>query len=155
MKLVKLVFVFMIIALVASCSSLQAPIYKGVADVKVADVVNDSIVIKAALNFNNPNRVGGKMLINQLHAFVNDIDLGNLKSKEVEVPSKEDFSVPLEIKLSYGQIFDSKAGLLGTLFNSVLKNEINVKLNGNATFKKSFLTKDYPIHFSKKIQILK
>jgi|GEM_PF-4801137 len=155
MKFVKLGFVFLTVILITSCSALQAPIYKGVKNVQVAEVINDSIVIKASLDFLNPNKIGGELFLNDLHAVVNDIDLGNLKNQQVAVPSKKNFEVPLELKLSYGQLFDSKAGLLGTLFNAVLKNEVHVKLDGMALFKKSFLKKEYPIVFSEKIKIIK
>ncbi len=144
----------MIAVLVASCSSLEAPIYKGVGAIKVAEVVNDSVVIQANLDFKNPNRIGGTLLLENLHAVVNKIDVGALKSKEVEVPAEKDFLVPLEIKIAYKQILQGKGGLLGALLNSVLKNEVEVALDGKATFRKSFLKKEYPITFSKKIKLV-
>ena len=155
MKFVKLFFVFISTTFIVSCSSLEAPVYKGVGNVEVLEVLNDSIVIKADLNFNNPNRIGGKLFLNNLHTEVNNIDLGKLKDKEVNVPSKKDFLVPLEMKLSRGQIFNSKKGLLGALLGSVLKNELTVQLDGNATFKKLLFKKEYPIHFVKKIKLFK
>ena len=155
MKFVKLLFVFISVLLVVSCSNLKAPEYVGVGNVNVSKIINDSIIIKAGLKFNNPNRVGGKMYLNNLHAVVNKIDLGKLKDQEVKVPSRKDFQVPLEIKLSYGQIFDSEKGLLGSILNSILSNEVAVKLEGKATFKKFLVKKEYPIKFDRKIKILK
>lgn len=155
MKFVKISFLFIATIFVVSCSNLKAPEYRGVGDVKVSKIINDSITIKAGLKFNNPNRVGGKMTLKDLHAVVNNIDLGNLKNQEVKVPSRKDFSVPLEIKLSYGQLFDSKKGLLGSILSSILTNQIDVKLDGKATFRKFLVTKEYPIYFSEKVKILK
>ncbi|GGF73546.1 hypothetical protein [Wenyingzhuangia marina] len=155
MKFVKLLFVFISVALVVSCSNLKAPEYVGVGKVNVSKIINDSITIKAGLKFNNPNRMGGKIALSDLHAVVNDIDLGKLKNQEVKVPSRKDFEVPLEIKLSYGQIFDSKKGLLNSILSSILTNEVAVKFTGKATFKKFLVKKEYPIQFNDKIKILK
>lgn len=155
MKVYKIFLFTTLLTLVVSCGAIQAPVYKGVQNVKISKVVNDSITVHADLNFNNPNRVSGKLFLHDLTAQVNEIDLGSLKGKEVEVPSKEDFNIPLDLKLSYGQIFDSKQGLLGTLLKSVLSNKIDVKLDGVATFKKFVITKNYPIHYSKSVKILK
>lgn len=155
MKFVKIAFLFISVAWVVSCSNLKAPEYVGVGKVNVSKIINDSITIKAGLKFNNPNRVGGKMALSDLHAVVNDIDLGYLKNQEVEVSSKKEFEVPLEIKLSYGQIFDSKKGLLNSILSSILTNEVAVKFDGKATFKKLLVKKEYPIKFDEKIKILK
>lgn len=155
MKFVKISFLLIAAIFVASCSNLKAPEYIGVGDVNVSKIVNDSITIQAGLKFNNPNRVGGKIFLSNLHAIVNKIDLGYLKDQEVEVPSRKDFSVPLEIKLSYGQLFDSKKGLLGSILSSILSNEVAVDLNGKAVFKKSLFKKEFPVKFSKKVKIIK
>lgn len=155
MKLVKLIFPLIAFVFLFSCSGLKAPEYIGVGDVKLSEVVNDSITIKAKLNFNNPNKVGGKMQLSDLHAVVNDIELGDLKNQEVVVPSKKDFQVPLELKLSYGQIFDSKKGLLSSILSSILTNEVSVKFDGKATFKKLLIKKEYAINYNEKIKILK
>lgn len=141
-------------ALVVSCSNLKAPEYVGVADVNFSKVRNDSITIKAALKFNNPNKLGGRLFLEKMHAVVNDIDLGYLKNQELKVPAEKDFSVPLEIKLSYGQIFDSKKGLLGSILSSILTNQVEVKFDGEATFKKLLITKTYPIKYAEKVKIL-
>ncbi|MGY5353261.1 hypothetical protein ACXGQW_12045 [Wenyingzhuangia sp. IMCC45533] len=155
MKFVKILFLLFTTGLIVSCSNLKAPEYVGVGEVKFSKIVNDSITIKAALNFKNPNRLGGKLVLDNLHAEVNKIDLGFLKRQSVRIPSKKDFSVPLEIKLSYGQIFDSKNGLLGTLLNSILTNAVEVRFNGDATFKKFLMNKKYSIQFSEKVKIIK
>jgi len=140
---------------VGSCSSVKAPEYIGVGKVNISKIVNDSVTIQAGLKFNNPNSIGGKIVLTDLHAVVNEIDLGYLKNQEIDVPSKEDFSVPLEIKLSYGQLFDSKKGLLGSILSSILSNEVSVDLNGKAVFKKLLFKKEYPIQFSEKVKIIK
>ncbi|WP_010136692.1 hypothetical protein [Ochrovirga pacifica] len=155
MKFVKISFLCLAGFLVVSCAHLKAPKYRGVGTVEVSKIINDSITIKAGLNFNNPNKVGGTMYLNDLHAVVNDIDLGTLKNQKVKVPSKKDFSVPLEIKLSYGQLFDSKKGLLGSILSSILTNQVAVKLEGEAMFKKFLVKKKYPIKFHEKIKIVK
>lgn len=122
---------------------------------QISQVINDSITLKAKLNFKNPNKVGGKMYLNNLHTTVNNIDLGFLKDQKVKVPAKDNFSVPLEMKLSYDQLFSSKKGLLGSLLTSLFTNKVEVKLDGEATFKKFLFVKKYPIKFIKKIKLKK
>ncbi|MDO6736964.1 hypothetical protein [Wenyingzhuangia sp. 2_MG-2023] len=153
MKYVKIILVFISVISLVSCGDLKAPEYVGVRNVMVSKVVNDSIVIKADLDFNNPNKIGGKISLNNLHAEVNSIDLGYLKNQKVKVPSKKNFYVPLELKLSYSQLFDSKKGLMSSILNSIFTNKIEVKLQGQATFEKLFVTKKYPINYSEKIKI--
>lgn len=153
MKAVKFLGLLILSALVFSCGSLKAPEYIGVKDVSVSSIVNDSITVHAALDFKNPNRVGGTMVLENLQAMVNGYNVGDLKAQEVEVPSKETFSVPLKVKLSSSKLFDSKEGLLGSLLASLFTNKVEINLKGEATFKKLFFTKTYPIDFTKKIKI--
>ncbi len=155
MKFLKFIILVLSTVLTISCSGLKTPEYVGVKDINVSKIVNDSITINAALQFNNPNQLGGMLVLKNMHAEVNAIDLGFLKNQELEVPAKKEFLVPLELKLSYGQLFDSKKGLLGTLLTSILTNEVEVKLDGNAVFKKFLIKKTYPIQFSKKVKIVK
>ena len=155
MKFLKLLFLLTSTALVVSCSNLKTPIYQDVEDIKISKIVNDSITLKASLYFKNPNRIKGKMLLKNVHTIVNDIDLGFLKNQEIKVPSNDNFTIPLEIKLSYHQLFNAKKGLLNSLLNSILTNEVTVKFEGEATFKKFLIQKKYPIKFSEKIKILK
>jgi len=155
MKGLKILIYTIGVLVLTSCSNLQAPIYQGVENVNVSGIVNDSVVIHADLNFENPNKIGGQLMLHDLKAEVNKIELGNLYDKEVKVPAKSSFSVPLDLKLSYGQIFDSKEGLLSTLLKSITTNKVEVKFEGIATFKKFIVKKDYPIQYSKTIKILK
>jgi len=138
-----------------SCAKLQAPIYKGVDHVNISSIVNDSITIHADINFNNPNKIGGQLFLNRLQAKVNTVEIKNIKDKKVAVPAKTDFSVPLDLKLSYQEVFDAKKGVLGALLNSILTNEVKVELDGFATFKKFIIKKEYPIHYIKSIKIIK
>ncbi|MGY6650524.1 LEA type 2 family protein [Wenyingzhuangia sp. IMCC45574] len=155
MKTVKTICFLVATFLLFSCGNLKAPIYSGVKDLAISEVVNDSITVKAKLNFKNPNKVGGKLYLTDLHTMVNGIAIGKLKNQKVKVPAKSDFSVPLEIKLSKDQLFNSKKGLLGSLLTSLFTNRIEVKLDGQATFKKFLFKKEYPIKFTKKIKIKK
>lgn len=155
MKAVKFLGLLIMSAFVFSCGSLQAPEYVGVKDVSVSSIVNDSITINAQLDFKNPNRVGGVMILEDLQTMVNGYNLGALKAQEVDVPSRDAFTVPLEMKLSSSKLFSSKEGLLGSLLASLFTNKVEVKLQGQATFKKLFFTKTYPIDFTKKIEIQK
>lgn len=155
MKTVRIIGFLVVSVLVASCGNLKAPEYVGVKDINVSSVVNDSIVVNAQLGFKNPNRVGGKIVLENLHAMVNGFNLGALKDQKVDVPSRKEFYVPLEIKMASSKLFDSKEGLLGSLLASLFTNKVEIKLEGQATFKKMFYTKVYPITVTKNIAIQK
>lgn len=155
MKAVKFGVLLLVVSVLFSCGNLKAPIYSGVKDVSISEIVNDSITIKAKLDFNNPNKVGGKLYLTDLHAQVNAIDLGVIKNQQAKVPAKRNFLVPMEVKMSYSKLFESKKGLFNSLLTSLFTNQIEVKMDGKATFKKFLFKKEYPIQFTKKIKLKK
>jgi len=155
MKRLKFVFPFISIVLLVSCSGLKAPDFIGIENIEFEEMIQDSISIKADLKFQNPNRLSGKILLSDLHLVINDSDLGYLKNQSIPVISKNEFLVPLYIKLAYSQIFNRKNGLLSSIFSSVLSNEIDMRFDGKATFKKLLIKKEYPFAFQEKIKILK
>lgn len=136
----------------ASCA-VQKPEFVKVDSIELYSFSKDTISLKGGVVFKNPNLVGGKVHLDKITTQVNGIDLGYLESNMIKVPAKKEFIAPFTVKVAYDKIFSGKGGLLGTLYTTFVKKEVEVKLEGTAQFKRWFIKREYPIKYHKTIKI--
>ena len=141
----KLVIFFGIFLFFFSCSVKKAPVFLKVDDIKIINIISDTIRLGANAYFNNPNDVGGKMYTDQIKVIINDAAIAQVSSDVFKIPSRKDFTIPLKIAIPSKQIFENKKnGILGGLLNVLTNKPVKVQLKGNLNyvvlgFKKEFI----------------
>ena len=141
----KLVIFFGIFLFFFSCSVKKAPVFLNVDDIKIINIISDTIRLGANAYFNNPNDVGGKMYTDQIKVIINDAAIAQVSSDVFKIPSRKDFTIPLKIAIPSKQIFENKKnGILGGLLNVLTNKPVKVQLKGNLNyvvlgFKKEFI----------------
>lgn len=125
-----LLFVF------TSCSIDKQPIFKKVDNVKVTSFKGDTIRLKAAAFFENPNDVGGTISTDQIKVIINGAEVAQVSSEEFKVPARKEFAIPLNVVIPTKKIFENtKGGILGGLLNSVLNKSVKVQFKGDLKYK--------------------
>lgn len=138
------VYFLFLILLISSCSVQKEPLFIKVDDVKIVSFASDTIKLKAAAFFENPNAVGGLISADEIDVFVNGIIVAQVFSVPFKVPGNKAFSVPLMAYIPTKNILNSdKNGVLGGLLNSLLTRKVKVQIKGNLQyvvfgFKRSF-----------------
>jgi hypothetical protein len=142
--------------LVSSCSVQKEPVFLKVDNVEVLSYALDTIKLKAAAFFENPNDVGGNIFTDELKIFVNGQEVAQVFSEEFKVPARKEFSVPLIAHIPTKNILSSnKNGVLGGLLNSLFTKKVTVRIKGELRyvvfgFKRNFLvdkTQEIKINF--------
>tara|TARA_B110000091_G_scaffold161649_1_gene172382 strand:+ start:212 stop:670 length:459 start_codon:yes stop_codon:yes gene_type:complete len=132
--------------LISSCAVNKKPIFIKVDDVKIVAVTSDTIRLKAAAFFENPNAVGGTISTDEIQLIVNGTPIASIFVNEFKVPAKASFSVPLSAVIPTKKVFqNNKNGILGGLINSFLKKSIKLRFKGNLKYKVFGFSKTYPI----------
>ncbi len=98
---------------ITSCSISKKPEFKYVDNIEVKNVSMRNITLKADAVFNNSNHIKVKLPIDSIHIFVDNIDVGARSSQEFDVPSKNEFTIPLEGTFSLSKVY-KKNNVLGS-----------------------------------------
>jgi len=140
------VYFSIIVLLMSSCSVKKKPIFIKVDNVKIVSVTSDTIRLKAAAFFKNPNDIGGVISTDEIKIIVNGAEIAEVFADEFKVPARKEFSVPLTAVIPTKRIFENnKNGILGGLINSFLNKSIKVQFKGNLKYKVFGFSKTYPI----------
>lgn len=148
----KLIYLVAIVFMV-SCKVQEKPEFVKVSNVKVKSIGLDSVRIAADALFKNPNDVGGKLLTKGIKVSVNEESLATVSSSEFEVPARNEFTIPLVVAIPTKKILGDKSNLVLGLLNSIAKNEITVKYEGDITYKLLGFSYDYPLDYTQKIKL--
>ena len=137
----------------SSCAVNKKPVFIKVDDVKIVSATSDTIRLKAAAFFENPNGVGGTISSDEIQIIVNGASIATVFVDEFKVPSRAVFSVPLIAVVPTKKVFqNNKNGILGGLINSFLNKSIKLRFKGNLKYKVFGFSNTYPID---KIQEIK
>lgn len=150
---IKFILFGFLFLLLTSCAINKKPEFVKVDTIELLNFSKDTVSLKGGVVFRNPNSVGGKIHLNRIQTEINGVAIGYLESSMIDVPAKKEFTVPFIVKVAYDKIFDSKGGLLGTLFSTFIKKEIEINLDGTAKFQRWFIKKEYPIKYHKTVKI--
>ncbi|MDA9968848.1 hypothetical protein N9789_00810 [bacterium] len=146
-------YFFLLFLLLSSCAVKKKPIFIKVDDVKIVSVTMDTIRLKAAAFFENPNGVGGTISSDKIQIIVKDASIASVYVDEFKVPARASFSVPLMAVIPTKKVFqNNKNGILGGLINSFLNKSIKLRFKGNLKYKVFGFSNTYPID---KIQEIK
>jgi len=143
-NLPQLVGVFCLISLlITACAPLKPLEFRSLSDFQVHHLAS-SPELSINLNLHNPNSLGGKVKDFHLDFFLAETPLASIQLKNVHMPSRSDFTLPLTTSASYEELMKFlPAGIAG--FNS--GKQIPVKLNGSVTIKKFIFSRTLPFEF--------
>ncbi len=140
--------------LLISCSITKKPQFKHVAAIKIAQMSLQNVTLEADAVFENPNHIEGRLSVDDIHVFVNEIDMGSISAETFEVPARKEFSIPIRGTFSLAKIYnDHKKGFLGNLLNTLNTQNIDVKYVGKITYYLGSFSHSYAIDKTEKITL--
>lgn len=136
---------------VQSCSVTEAPEYRGIESIKVIDANLKTVTISADAIFFNPNDVGGHLNTDEVFVYINDAKVAKISTERFRVPSKENFNVPLKVKVSTDSIIDKKS--LGGLLGSLISQKIDIQYKGEIKYNVLGYSSSYEVDETKTVKI--
>ncbi|SEM11833.1 hypothetical protein SAMN04487910_4160 [Aquimarina amphilecti] len=131
----KLLLLSTIFLTIFGCSVSKKPEFKYVTNIDVKNVSMRNITIQADAVFNNPNNLNGKLSVDDINVFVDNIDVGTISSKEFDVPSRKEFTIPLEGTFSLSKIYkENKNNLLNSVLKMVQTDSLLIRYEGNIRY---------------------
>src|SRR5690606_815769 len=121
-----------ILVTLLSCSLTEKPEFLRVENINVVDSNSKVIILSADAFFNNPNAVGGHLKTDSIKVIVNNIEVASISSEKFKVPSKKEFSIPLQATIPTQRIFNLNN--LGSLLDSYLNKTVKVQYLGDIKY---------------------
>lgn len=134
-----------------NCSFTEEPQYIGIKNIKVLEANRKTITISADAHFNNPNDVGGTLKAENIKIYVNDLNVATLTSKSFKVPSKENFKIPLTVRIATDDVIDKKS--LNGLLSSLISQRIKVQYKGDISYTILGYSSTYNVDETEQIKI--
>ncbi|WP_411894812.1 hypothetical protein [Winogradskyella sp. A2] len=129
--------------LLFNCSITEKPQFIGLNNIKVIDANADAITLSTDAMFKNPNDVGGKLKTDGLRVYINETEVATIVSEEFDVPSKNDFTIPLIVSVATDSLVDKNS--LGGLISSLISQQLKVRYNGEIDYKVFGYSSSYTI----------
>ena len=126
-------FVFVLVFMLFSCTVNEYPEFVMVKNIKVIESNKQFLYLKGDALFRNPNDIGGKLQADGIKVFINGNEMAMVSSESFDIPSKDEFKIPLKVNIPTDSIFSNKniGGLIGSLFSQ----KIEVKYQGKIKYK--------------------
>ena len=129
----RLLMFSLIFTLLFSCNFTKKPEFVRLEDFEVIDSNSKNITIRAEALFLNKNDVGGTLKTDDLKVYINDLELASVVSDEFDVPKRENFTIPLTIKVATESLINNKN--LGSLLGSLISQSLKVHIKGEIKYK--------------------
>lgn len=131
--LIRILFISMFFTLLFNCTVTEQPEFIGFENIKVVNSTTESIALSADALFLNKNDVGGTLKTDDLKVYINDTEVATIVSDEFDVPSKQNFKIPLIVAVATDSIIDKKS--LGGLLGSLISKRLKVQFKGDIKYK--------------------
>ena len=125
--------ILIIFTVFLNCTVTEKPEFIGLDKIKVINADAQRITMKANALFKNPNDVGGKLKTDGLKVYVNETEVANIISEEFDVPSKQEFEIPLVVSVSTDSLVNKNS--LGSLLGSLISQRLKVRYLGEIDYK--------------------
>ena len=147
----KIIALFTFVFVVLSCTINEAPEFIGIENIKVLESTKTHITIKGEGMFKNPNDIGGELKADGIKVYINGNEMATVSSESFDVPAKNEFTIPLIVKIPTDSIFSNKnlGGLIGSLFSK----KIEVKYRGEILYKVLGFSHSYNVEETEIIKI--
>lgn len=152
----KSLFTFLLVAIstLSSCTLREKPTFVSIEKINLDKVSSEEITFKASAIFKNPNSIGGEISSETIKIFVDSISVGQLYPSNFNVPAKNEFSIPLEGRLSTKKIMGrNNNDLLSNLINIVTSQKVAITFKGDLIFKKGLFKHTYHLNETNDIRI--
>ncbi len=143
-----------IFILITGCSFSKKPTFKYVDTIEVKKVSLRNITLNANVIFNNPNHLKGKLSIEDMHIFVDKIDVATIGAQEFDVPPESEFAIPLEGIFSLSKIHkENKDNLLSGILKVVQTDSLEIQFKGIIRYHLGSFSYPYTIDKQQKIRV--
>lgn len=129
---------------------IKAPEFKGITGINLKKNTQGNLVLVANAKYHNPNLLGGKFQVKDIKVFVNNKYMANLNTDTYKVPTKKDFTVPLEV--DFDTKYLKKDNLLDAL-NAALNNKLKVQYKGKIYYVSHGLNIPYTIDYTQDVKL--
>lgn len=147
----RLFIFFVFFSLFFKCTFTEIPEYIGLENIKVLQANKKTITLSANAHFKNPNDVGGQLQAKDLKIYINDTEAATLTSKRFDVPSKENFDIPLIVELATDRIINKKS--LNGLLSSLISQQVKVQYKGHIDYTVLGYSSTYNVNETQDIKI--
>ena len=119
----------------------MAPEYQGFENLQVGKLSLQETLISTSLRFYNPNAFGLQLKKAEMDIYINEKLVDHYTLDSTIVISKLDtFFIPVSVKIDFKNIFNNA-------LQSLLRNEIKIRLAGYAKLKKGAVGLHVPLHY--------
>jgi len=142
MKTISCILAITALACLISCSKPEAPEYLGFRDFDVRSFSMDSSLLHTELAFFNPNSFNMELKRGDVNVYL-DNQLANhyVMDSTINIPRKDTFYVPLNLKVSPKLLIGSAISML------LNNNKIKVRLVGSVRVKRGSFSFTVPINY--------
>jgi hypothetical protein len=147
----RFLFISLFFTLLFNCTVNEQPKFVGLENIKVVNSTIQSITLSADALFINPNDVGGILKTDDLKVYINDTEVATVVADEFDVPSKENFKIPLIVAVATDSIIDKKS--LGGLLGSLISQRLKVQYKGNIKYKVLGFSSTYEVDETQELKI--
>lgn len=144
-------FILLFFTLLFNCTVSEQPEFIGLENIKVVNSTMQSITLSSDALFLNKNDVGGTLKTEDLKVYINDTEVATLISDEFDVPSKQNFKIPLIVEVATDSIIDKKS--LGGLLGSLISQRLKVQYKGDIKYKVFGYSSTYSIDETQELKI--
>ncbi len=156
MRIKYLLFNLGLLLTLISCTVTDKPEFIKVNSLDLIDASLNNFKIKANLQFRNTNSVGGVLQVNDVHVFIDSIDVATIQVTEFKVPKKSEFNIPLEATIPFSKVFNNnKQELLEDIMNVISSKKVNVQYKGEIRYKLGAFHYDYPLDYKQVLKLKK
>lgn len=142
--LIGYIFIISICTLLPSCMRYEDISFKGIENLKMGKIGMNETTMEMDLIFNNPNGMGATLNNAQGKAWIQDIHVGDfLLNQDVKIPAKSNFSVPVRMSVNVKDLIKNSLTLM-------LKDSVNIKVDGDAKLSKGSIMKSFPLKYNGK-----
>ncbi|AXT63488.1 hypothetical protein D1816_25145 [Aquimarina sp. AD10] len=143
------IFIFL-----TACSLSKKPEFKYVDAIVIKNASIRDVTIKANAIFDNPNRLNGKLSIEDFHVFVDNIDVGTISAQEFDIPAKSEFTIPLEGTFSLSKIYkNNKNSILNSVLKVIQTDSLNIEYKGTIRYHLGSFSYPYKINKQQQVSI--
>jgi LEA14-like dessication related protein len=147
----KLMLISLFFSLFFNCTVTEKPEFISLENIEVVDSNIETITLSVDANFINPNDVGGTLKTDNMKVYINGTEVANFETKNFEVPSNKNFTIPLKVAVATDSIINNKniGGLLGSLISQRLK----VRFKGEIDYKVFGYSSSYSVDKTQNIKV--
>lgn len=152
----KVITYLTVLIVVVACSVSSEPEFIKMENIFPKKVSMLKVQIVSDAVFYNPNDVGCELVATDITVLANGNEVGKAtQTKNVEVSSKGEFTIPLEVSFSPMKLLEDRETLATTSLPNLLNKKVEVAYKGTVTLKKAGVSFDVPVEKTDEILLQK